>query len=123
MKLRNVILGAAVFSIAWSSAALSQTPAPAAAPVVADPVKLTVSRAMLLAIGQALQELPAKTANPILNDLQAQLNAADKAAADDAAVQQRAADATREALKEKATESKTEAKPAEKPPADTPKKP
>lgn len=60
-------------------AAQQQQPSP---PGTADPVRLTVSRQNLLIIGQALQELPAKVANPILNDLQAQLTAADKAFAE-----------------------------------------
>lgn len=65
-----------------ATAFAQQQPSP---PGVADPVKLTISRQTLLAIGQALQELPAKIANPILNDLQAQLAAADKAVADEVA--------------------------------------
>lgn len=51
----------------------------------ADPVTIKVTRQQLLLIGQGLQELPAKVANPLLNELQAQLNAADEAAAKKAA--------------------------------------
>lgn len=45
-----------------------------------DKVSLTVTRAELQLIGQGLMELPYKTVAPVLNDLQAQLNAADQAA-------------------------------------------
>ena len=48
--------------------AVAQTPAPA----TADPVVIKISRQALQVIGQGLQELPAKLANPVLNDLQAQ---------------------------------------------------
>lgn len=47
-----------------------------------DPVTITLSRQALQIVGQGLGELPLKTAAPILNDLQNQLNAADKAAQD-----------------------------------------
>jgi hypothetical protein len=50
-----------------------------------DKIKIEVTRAELQMIGQGLMELPYKTVAPVLNDLQAQLNAADaavKAAAD-----------------------------------------
>lgn len=80
----------------------AQSPTP---PGLADPVALKVSRADLMVIGQGLQELPAKLANPVLNMLQAQLAEADKAAA--------------EAAAKKAAEPKPEEKPAK----DTPKKP
>lgn len=73
MKLRYVMLGAAVFSIVWSSGALSQSAPPL------DPVPLKLSRQHLQIIGNGLQELPAKLANPVLNDLQQQLNDAEKA--------------------------------------------
>jgi hypothetical protein len=56
--------------------AVAQTPAPA----TADPVVIKISRQALQVIGQGLQELPAKLANPVLNDLQAQIIAADQAA-------------------------------------------
>jgi hypothetical protein len=55
--------------------------APAAVP---DPVTLTVTRATLQTIGAGVMKLPYETAAPVLNDLQAQLNAQDKAAADKA---------------------------------------
>ena len=74
-------------------------------PWQADPVTLKVTRQQLNVIGQGLQELPAKLANPVLNMLQAQLAEADKAAA--------------EAAAKKAAEPKPEEKPAK----DTPKKP
>ena len=45
-----------------------------------DKVKLEVTRAELQIIGQGLMELPYKSVAPVLNDLQAQLNAADAAA-------------------------------------------
>jgi hypothetical protein len=51
-----------------------------------DKVPLTVTRAELQVIGQGLMELPYKTSAPIMNDLQAQLSTADKAAADAAKV-------------------------------------
>jgi hypothetical protein len=50
-----------------------------------DKIKIEVTRAELQIIGQGLMELPYKSVAPVLNDLQAQLNAADaavKAAAD-----------------------------------------
>jgi hypothetical protein len=54
-------------------------------PQANDKVKLEVSRASLQIIGQALMEIPYKTAAPVLNDLQQQLNAADAATAKEAA--------------------------------------
>lgn len=45
-------------------------------------LKIEVTRAELQLIGQGLMELPYKTVAPVLNDLQAQLNAADQVAAD-----------------------------------------
>lgn len=81
MKQVRIVL-VAILLLTAVVAAAQQQPSP---PAIADPVKLTISRQTLLAIGQALQELPAKIANPILNDLQAQLAAADKAVADEAA--------------------------------------
>jgi hypothetical protein len=44
-----------------------------------DKIKIDVTRAELQIIGQGLMELPYKTVAPVLNDLQAQLNAADAA--------------------------------------------
>lgn len=67
-----------------------------------DKIKLEVTRAELQIIGQGLMELPYKSVAPVLNDLQAQLNAADQAVA------KAAADA-------KAAEAKPEDKPAEGP--------
>lgn len=46
-----------------------------------DKLALTVTRAELQVIGQGLMELPYKTSAPVMNDLQAQLSAADQAAA------------------------------------------
>jgi hypothetical protein len=46
-----------------------------------DKVALTVTRAELNVIGQGVMELPYKVAAPIMATLQAQLNAADQAAA------------------------------------------
>jgi hypothetical protein len=45
-----------------------------------DKIKIEVTRAELQIIGQGLMELPYKSVAPVLNDLQAQLNAADAAA-------------------------------------------
>jgi len=64
-------------------ACLIASPAFAQAPT--DKVPLSVTRAELQVIGQGLMELPYKTSAPIMNDLQAQLNAADQAAAKAAA--------------------------------------
>jgi hypothetical protein len=75
---------------------------PASAQTPTDKVKFEVSRAELQMIGQGLMELPYKTAAPVLNGLQAQLNAADAAAA------KVAADA-------KAAEAKPAEKPTDKP--------
>lgn len=71
------LLGVAVIAAAllWSPPAIAQAVA------LPDPVTIKVTRQQLLVIGQGLQELPAKIANPLLNELQAQLNAADHAAA------------------------------------------
>lgn len=79
----------------------------AAAPAFAqsapsDKVTLIVTRSELQIVGQGLMELPYKTSAPVMNDLQAQLNAADQAAA------KAAADA---------------AKPKEEKPAETPADP
>jgi hypothetical protein len=60
-----------------STAAFAQTPT--------DKVAISVTRAELQIIGQGLMELPYKTVAPVLNDLQAQLNAADQVAAKAAA--------------------------------------
>lgn len=49
-----------------------------------DKIKLEVSRATIQIIGQGLMELPYKTAAPVMNDLQLQLNAAEAKAAADA---------------------------------------
>lgn len=62
----------------------SAMPAYCQAPVGNDKIKIEIPRAELQIIGQALMELPYKTAAPVLNDLQAQLNAADAAIAAEA---------------------------------------
>lgn len=54
-----------------------------------DRVSLSVTRAELQIIGQGLMELPYKTVAQVMNNLQAQLNAADDAA------KKAAADATK----------------------------
>ena len=56
-----------------ATSAAAQTP---------DKVKIEVTRAELQVIGQGLMELPYKTVAPVLNDLQAQVNAADAKAAE-----------------------------------------
>jgi hypothetical protein len=63
-----------------------------------DKIKLEVTRAELQMIGQGLMELPYKTVAPVLNDLQAQLNAADAAvkAAAEAKPESKPADAPAE---------------------------
>lgn len=78
-KILAIVVLVTLLAIA-SVMAQSSTPA-----VAADPVRLSVSRQMLQVIGQGLQELPAKIANPVINELQAQLLAADKEATDVAA--------------------------------------
>jgi hypothetical protein len=80
LKTTALAIAASIFA----TAAIAQTSAP-------DPVTIKVSRQALQVIGQGLAELPLKTAAPILNDLQAQLNAADKAAQDAAEKPQGAA--------------------------------
>jgi hypothetical protein len=50
-----------------------------------DKITLTITRAELQVIGNGLAELPYKTAAQVMNDLQAQLTAADQAAAKAAA--------------------------------------
>ena len=52
---------------------------PAFAQAAPSKIKLEVTRAELQVIGQGLMELPYKTSAPVLNVLQAQLAAADKA--------------------------------------------
>lgn len=79
---------------------------PAFAQTATDRVKLDVSRAELQTIGQALMEMPYKTAAPVMNTLQQQLGASDQAAA------KAAADA------KAAAEKKPEEKPAEAAPAE-----
>jgi hypothetical protein len=74
----------------------SAMPAYCQAPQPTDKVKIEVTRANLQLIGQGLMELPFKTVAPVLNDLQAQLNAQDEAAA-------------------KAAKAKADEKPADKP--------
>lgn len=64
-------------------ALLLTSPAFAQAPT--DRVPLSVTRAELQIIGQGLMELPYKTSAQVMNDLQAQLNVADQAAAKAAA--------------------------------------
>lgn len=63
------------------------------APAPTDHIKIDVTRAQLQAIGQGVMKLPYETAAPILTELQAQLNAADKAVADAAKPQDQPADA------------------------------
>ncbi|MCC8963761.1 hypothetical protein H8A95_15935 [Bradyrhizobium sp. Pear76] len=57
-----------------STAAFAQT--------ASDRIKLDVSRAELGVIGQGLMELPYKTSAALMNNLQHQLDATDKAAKD-----------------------------------------
>lgn len=49
--------------------------------IAADPVRLTVPRATLQLIGQGVMKLPYEVAAPILNEIQTQLTAQDRAAA------------------------------------------
>lgn len=77
--MKTKLLALSVFATLAIAPAGAQTLTP---PGLADPVTIKVTRQQLLLIGQGLQELPAKLANPLLNELQAQLNAADKEAAD-----------------------------------------
>jgi hypothetical protein len=76
--MRSVGIAIAIVTIAPTAAL---TIAAAVAQTPTDHVKLSVTRAELQVIGQGLMELPYKTSAPIMNDLQAQLNAADQAAA------------------------------------------
>ena len=71
------------FTILFTAAATAAMAQPIA-PGQADPVPLLVSRTHLQLIGNALMELPYKTASPVLVDLQRQLDTADKAAAEKA---------------------------------------
>ena len=73
----KLVIIAAVAAGALLTPATAQRASP---PDIADPVTIKVTRQQLLVIGQGLQELPAKLANPVLNDLQAQIIAADQAA-------------------------------------------
>lgn len=92
-------------AVVVAASALPQLRAQSATPPgLADPVTIKISRADLMIIGQGLQELPAKTANPVLNALQVQLAEADRQAAE-------------------AAKKAAEPKPEEKPAKDTPKKP
>jgi hypothetical protein len=70
--MRSVQYLALACFIATTITAAAQTPT--------DKVKLEVTRAELQIIGQGLMELPYKAAAPVMNDLQAQLNAYDVAA-------------------------------------------
>lgn len=73
-------------SIALALAALIGAAMPAYCQTLpTDKVKIEITRAELQLIGQGLMELPYKTVAPVLNDLQAQLNAADQSAAKAAA--------------------------------------
>lgn len=83
---RTAIMSLAL-AAAIASAASAQTAPPGASlarpgPPPADPVTMTLSRATLQLIGQGVMELPYKTAAPVLNDLQSQINAIDRAAAE-----------------------------------------
>ena len=84
--------------VALTSTAFAQAPT--------DRVKLDVSRAELQVIGQALMEMPYKTAAPVMNSLQQQLTANDQAVA-------AAAKAAEEAKAKKPEEKPAEAVPAE----------
>lgn len=75
---KNLIVATIVTAGLFLLAAAFPTWAADAAPP--DPIKLTVSRQTLQLIGQGVMELPYKIAAPILNDMQAQLNAQDQAA-------------------------------------------
>lgn len=90
-----------VSTIALACLIGSAMPAYCQAQAPNDKVKLEVTRAELQIIGQGLMELPYKQVAPVLNDLQAQLNAADQAVAK-AAVDAKAA-----------SEAKPDEKPAE----------
>lgn len=57
-------------------------PKPARADDAPPKIKIEVTRAELVLIGQGVMKLPYETAAPVLNNLQAQLNAIDKAAAE-----------------------------------------
>jgi len=111
MKPVAVVLG--VIAILFISVvAFAQEAAPPPIAQQAEIIPLKVSRQQLMLIGQGLQELPAKLANPLLNELQAQLNAVDKAVAD---ANQKAAEETRKALAEKAAVEKSPELAAQKP--------
>ncbi len=81
---RTVALAA--FLLVTGAAFAQDKPAtPPAGPIaIQDPLQITVSRQALQIIGQALMEIPYKTAAPVLQDLQNQLNKADQAATEDA---------------------------------------
>jgi hypothetical protein len=74
----------------------SAMPAFCQAPATNDRIRLDVTRAELQVIGQGLMELPYKSAAPVMNDLQAQLNAADAQAAKAAAEKAKADDKSAE---------------------------
>lgn len=78
---KSLVLLAAVLLLASPVRAEEAAPAPVPPPV-ADPVTLTLPRATLIAIGQGVMKLPYDVAAPILNTLNGQLVAADRAAAE-----------------------------------------
>jgi hypothetical protein len=84
--LATALVGLALLSMCIGFPAFAQS-APS------DKVGLSVTRAELQLIGQGLMELPYKAAAPIMNDLQAQVNAADQAAVKAAADAKAKADA------------------------------
>lgn len=93
----------ALLSLVYISSAFAQSPS--------DKVSLTITRGELQVIGQGIMELPYKTAAPVMQSLQAQLAASEKAAA--AAVAAKAkADADAKAAAD--AKAKAEANPEDK---------
>jgi hypothetical protein len=75
--LRKTFFALAALALASSSAFAGPAPA-----LPSDTVTIVVTRAELQSIAQGVMKLPYEAAAPILNSLQAQLNAADKAKAE-----------------------------------------
>jgi hypothetical protein len=72
------------FALASLAAIGFAMPAYCQTPVAVEKLKIEVTRAELQIIGQGVMKLPYETAAPVLNSLQAQLNAIDAKAAEGA---------------------------------------
>lgn len=90
MKILKILVRCLTPMALWTPPLVAQEAPPAASTpppgwTPPNPIQITVTRDMLQTIGAGVMKLPMETAAPIINYLQAQLNAADQASAKQAA--------------------------------------